>query len=400
MAAAARAALLGAILASMPGPVLAGDEPPLPAPRFVAPRTGKERDEALKKAGGSATERAVDAGLDWLLRHARKEGGWDADGFPLRCEAGAKECDGIGRGQHGEEIPCPFDDALSALAAMAFLGRGHLPDPEGDATARHLEATLRGLEGTGDVWARALATELFAEAEVLERKGRWRKAALAGAAALLAARGEDGAWGYAAGFRKGSDVPYTALVVPALLAARDAGAVLPEDLGPRLDAFLDSLEASEGRLAYLVEGRQYGYTPTAYNAHAATAIRELLRVGLDGRRHNEHHSLVMGYKPQWNLVPRDVTLAGGKKERVFLAKAGLLEWWLGMLANHARGGELGNYYCASARSALLEHQRKDGCARGSWDPLGQYEKFVGGRVLATALGVLILEEPLRHKRPG
>ena len=29
-------------------------------------------------------------------------------------------------GQHGEEVPCPFDEAISALAALAFLGAGHV----------------------------------------------------------------------------------------------------------------------------------------------------------------------------------------------------------------------------------------------------------------------------------
>jgi hypothetical protein len=47
---------------------------------------------------------------------------------------------------------------------------------------------------------------------------------------------------------------------------------------------------------------------------------------------------------------------------------------------------------------LLAHQRQDGCARGSFDPEGTHERQAGGRVFATALAVLMLEAPYRHRR--
>jgi hypothetical protein len=401
--------LLGLLLAAPPRPAAAEEEgkpapaaepAPLPAARFVGPRLpGKERDEAFKRGGGtSEAAKAIEGGLDWLLRHADPGGGWDADGFPDRCEAKGKRCEGIGRGHHGEEAPCPFDGAISALGAMALLGHGVLPDAEGDARAAHLERTLRRLEGTRDPWTLALATEAFAEAEATERKGRWRDAATAGAKALLAARGEDGAWGYAAGFRKGSDVPYSGLVGPALVAARDAGVDLPSDLGKGVDRFLESLEVDDGKLAYLLDGRKYGYTPTGYNAHAAAALREVLRCGLDEARHRAHLDFLRARRPAWVVAARDVTLVGQPKRRVTMGKFDLLEWWSGGVAMFQRGGVDGSAWYGAAKSALVPHQRDDGCARGSWDPVGLYERNVGGRVLATALGVLILEEPVRHRR--
>jgi hypothetical protein len=381
--------------------VLVAPAPELPAPRFVGPRLpGKERDEAWKRSGGTTeAERAIEGGLDWLERHARPEGGWDADGFPSRCAEKGKACDGIGKGQHGEEIPCPFDRAISALGAMALLGSGVLPDAQGSPRARLLEKTLAGIEYGGDPWALALGTEALAEAEATERKGRFADAVKRNAKTLLDARQADGGWAYAAGMRRGSDVPYTALVVTALAAARDAGAAVPADLGDGVDRFLASLEEKEGKLAYLLDGRQYGYTPTGYNAHAALAIREVLRAGTAGRRHAAHLAFVRTETPSWEVAVRDVTLAGQAPKKVRMGKFDLLHWEHGAVAMFQRGGTDWSSWYGAAKTALVSHQRKDGCAKGSWDPLGQYELNVGGRVLATALGVLILEEPVRHRRP-
>ena len=117
----------------------AGDAPPVPGrearppPRFVGPRVGGARAAALARFGGdAASERAVEAGLAWLARHAADDGTWDADGFASRCEAKGPACDGVGRGQHGEDVPCPFDAPISALATLAFLGAGHGPWVAGD----------------------------------------------------------------------------------------------------------------------------------------------------------------------------------------------------------------------------------------------------------------------------
>ncbi len=376
--------------------------PPLPAPRFVGPRLqGKDRDDALRRNGGGAeTEKTVEAGLDWLERHALPEGGWDADGFPARCEAGTRKCDGIGKGHHGEDESCPFDDALSAFAVLAFLGHGVVPDAAGTPRARLLEKSLGRLEGTGDRWALALATEALAEAEAMERKGRWREAASAGAKALLAARQEDGAFGYIAPMRKGSDTPYTAFVATALVAARDAGVALPEDLGQGVDRFLASIEERKGKLAYLLDGRAYGYTPTSYNAHAAAAIREVLRAGLSGPRHALHLAHVRENPPKWEIGWREMDVPGRGKMKVQVGGLSEMNWWYGTLALFQRGGAEWDSWFGAAKTALLGHQRKEGCARGSWDPEGQYERAVGGRILSTALGVLILEEPVRHRRIG
>ena len=374
-------------------------ETTLPAPRLVGPRTGPEKQKALAANGGTAaTEKAVAAGLDWLARHAGDDGLWDADGFSSKCAAGSKACDGIGKGQHGEEMPCPFDEAISGLATLAFLGAGHLPGKDAGPYGTLLEASLTRLASVGETWALPISVEALSEAEAMERKGRWRAAAISGAERLVSMRQKDGAWGYCAPYRPGSDVPYTAFVVSALVAARDAGFEPPSDLASGVDAWLNTLEENKGRLAYLKDGRQYGYTPTTANAHCAIAIRELLQTGLTGARHKAHDARVDEEKPVWKVSFREVDVAGRGKVQVQIGNLNMYQWWFGTVARFQEGGAPWSTWFDAVKSALLQHQETTGCARGSWDPVGTEERKTGGRVFATALGVLMLEQPYRHRR--
>lgn len=393
-----RAAAL-VLLAALPA--TGDDKPPLalPAPRLLGPRSGAEKAKALAANGGNAaTEKSVAAGLDWLARHQGDDGLWDADGFASKCQAGGKPCEGVGRGQHGEDVPCPFDEAISGLAVLAFLGAGHMPGAEGDAYGPAVEKALKRLESAGETWAFPIATEALAEAEAMERKGRWRDAVASNARRLLDARQQDGAWAYAAGFRPGADVPFSAFVVSALVTARDAGVELPADLAPGVDGWLTSLEESKGRLAYLLDGRRYGYTPTTANAHCAIAIRQLLQVGLSGARHKAHLACVNDHKPNWQISFRETDVPGRGKVQVQVGDLSMYQWWFGGVGKFQEGGAGWTAWFDAAKSALVSHQKTAFCAKGSWDPVGQYERITGGRVFATALGVLMLEQPYRHRR--
>lgn len=389
---------------SVTGPDLRADDKPVAesraAPRFVGVRRGPEKDKTLAKEGGTlATEKAVEAGLDWLARHQNDDGGWDADGFASRCAKPGTACDGVGKGQHGEEMPCPFDAAISALATLAFLGAGHGPWVEGDKYGPAVEKALARLgSGGGDMWSQALSTQALAEAEVMEARYRYLAGARRGAERLLSARETDGAWAYAGGFRAGSDVPFVGLVVPALVAARDVGVEWPAALPAEVDRWLSTLESEKGRLAYLKDGRAFGYTPTTANGLTAAAIREWLTTGREGERHKAHMGLARADPPDWSISFKEIAVRGQGKVKVQIGHLSLYEWWYATMATFQAGGETWRNWFARLASALVPHQRTDGCARGSWDPLGTYERQTGGRVFATALCVQMLETPYRHRR--
>jgi hypothetical protein len=388
--------LAGLLVAS---PVRAEDPAPERIePRLIATRTPEARKRNLQRYGGNtATEKAVQAALDWLARHQTESGLWDADGFEERCEADKTPCDGIGKGHHGEPVPCPFDVPISALATLAFLGQGHLPDAKDDPYAGVVEKALGALSGQGHTWGLALVTQAFAEAEAMEGKGRWREQVDAGVARLVAQRQKDGAWAYYPA-RPGSDVPYTALAVQALTAARDAGAAVPDDLASGVNGYLVQLEIDKGRLAYLKEGRKYGYTPTTCNAHLAAAIRHLLEVGTSSPAHRQHMGVLAKRRPKWKISFKVRNVPGRGKVKVQIGHLSMYQWWYGTIAAFQAGGSTWSAWFGKLKSALGSHQDRAGCRRGSWEPLGTYEGKVGGRVFSTALGALMLSEPSRHRR--
>jgi hypothetical protein len=63
------------------------------------------------------------------------------------------------------------------------------------------------------------------------------------------------------------------------------------------------------------------------------------------------------------------------------------------------GGRSWKSWNKALKTALLPHQATEGCAKGSWDPVGPWGSH-GGRVYATALGALMLETYYRHARIG
>jgi hypothetical protein len=127
-------------------------------------------------------------------------------------------------------------------------------------------------------------------------------------------------------------------------------------------------------------------------------MREWLRAGLGGSRHRAHAGLVASEKPVWRISFREVDVPGRGKIRAQVGNLSLLQWWYGTLGSFQRGSAAWSGWFGAAKPALLGHQRNDGCARGSWDPEGTYERQTGGRVFSTALAVLVLEAPYRHRR--
>lgn len=117
-----------------------------------------------------------------------------------------------------------------------------------------------------------------------------------------------------------------------------------------------------------------------------------------GTRHRAHLALVRAQKPVWKIAFREVDVPGRGKVPVQVGNLSMYQWWYGTIASYQVGGSTWSGWYGKVRSALGAGQRDSGCARGSWDPKGTYERQTGGRVFATALGVLMLIEPLRHRR--
>ena len=76
----------------------------------------------------------------------------------------------------------------------------------------------------------------------------------------------------------------------------------------------------------------------------------------------------------------------------------LYYWYYGTSAMHELGGKHWRTWNGALTEALLPHQAKTGCAKGSWEPAGPWGRD-GGRVYATAMCALMLEahEPIGGK---
>jgi len=379
----------GAVLLTLALPAAAGP--------WTAGRAGDERAARLRSGGGNAaTERAVEAGLDWLARHRGDEGLWDADGF-MRAGDGC-DCDGPGAGWHGEPVPCAFDREVSALALLAFLGAGHVPGDEGHGPlVRDGLAALEGGLGQGTLWATAYATQAFAEAWDLTGDERWREAAERGVGMMLAARQPGAAWRYFAGSRMASGVPTTTACVVALRTAAACGIEVDVGWHDEVLAWLDGLvDRDTGRVDYIVDAAALGYTPTTTNAASALWIRAMLGVRDDDPRQVLQRKALAARPPKWSIRFKRMKVGGVERD----VQIGYLQhyyWWhatdaLTVLDSGDRGA-----WFRKLKQALLPHQRGDGHATGSWDPVGTYGR-VGGRVFSTALCTLMLEAPYRLPR--
>lgn len=350
---------------------------------LTAGRTGEAKAKLLRARGGSAaTEEAVAKALKWLAAHQGEDGSWDADRFDADCDCGGK-----GGGWHGEDVPCPFDREVTALAALAFLGAGHT-HREGahkEQVGRAL-AWLRG-GGGGTIFGTAYATQAFAEAFDMTGDAELKPAVETGIAAMLEARQPERAWRYFPA--EVSDVPTTTAVVVALRIAEEAGFHVDGAYKAPSLALLDALvDKKTGRVAYHPGSDQLGYTPTTANAASALLVRAWL-----GAVRTPEAALSMralaDRRPKWSIKHKRMKVNGVERE-VQIGNLDLYGWWHATEALARIGGPEWTAWNDFLKKALLSHQRPSGHAAGSWDPEGTYGR-VGGRVFSTTLGALMLQ---------
>lgn len=79
-------------------------------------RGGPAKAKLLRREGGTVhSEKAVEDGLDWLVRHQRSDGGWSLN-YHAQC---------LGTGCP-EQLSLESDTAATGLALLPLLGAGHL----------------------------------------------------------------------------------------------------------------------------------------------------------------------------------------------------------------------------------------------------------------------------------
>jgi hypothetical protein len=337
---------------------------------------------------------AVRDGLDWLARHQNADGSWSGGEFMFHCRGGA--CRGSGAGHE-------FDTGVSALALLALLGAGHTHE-EGlhrDAVLRGLRALIRrqtpdgcfGQKSADGRWIynHAIATWVFAEAYGMGGKSPClRHPAQKAVDFLIDCQNPYLGWRY--GRQTGeNDTSVTGWAVAALKAAKMSGLHVPK-------------EAFDGALNWFNKVTDEAYYRTGYTAKndegpacweetgpfirqpTPSAVAAFCRILILGRKATNRPE-VLGAGNILKTSPPESNAGHGTVDMVY--------WFWGSLAMYQLGRSYWKAWKIPIEVVVVSGQNGVGCAKGSWDPVGAWGA-AGGRVYATALGVLILEAHSRY----
>jgi hypothetical protein len=359
---------------------------------------GQGRRGLRRRYGGAGTAEAVELGLDWLARHQTEDGGfWDCDGFSARCSG--RVCDGKG-------YPL-YDPGVTGLAVLAFLGAGntHTSGKYGPAIGAALKylKRIQDKEGcfgpqTGHyMYNHAICTLAMAEAYGMTRSPLLRRPVEKALSFLYRAQNPSpsgqGKLGWRYTIQPGdNDTSVTGWVVMALKSAKAAGIEVPREVLDGARSWVDLMtDPTTGRVGYVQKGvspvRAPGREETwpRSRSEAITAVGMLTRIFL-GESPDESETIRKGAAlclerlPAWNETD-------GSIDHYY--------WYAGTLAMFQVGGRDWATWNRAMKHAIVDHQRKDGCARGSWDPLGPWGDD-GGRVYATAVMTMCLEVYYRY----
>jgi hypothetical protein len=357
---------------------------------------GRGGHRNLKAHGGSRiSERAVELGLEWLKDHQDSEGLWDCDGF-MKHDKVTPICTDAG-------YPL-YDPGVSGLALLAFLGAGQthkrgrykrtvrrglkylkqIQDPEGcfgPRTERHF------------VYNHAIGALAMAEAYALTGSAIFKQSAQLGIDFIIKCQNPYLAWRY--GVRPGdNDTSVSGWFIMALKSAKAAGLRVGNDGFDGLKNWLDKVTEPEyGRAGYTARGTgparteemMEKYPPDKSESLTAVAILARIFIGEDPAKSEmiqKGADLCLKALPLWD------------------ESAGTIDmyyWYYGTLGLFQVGGEDWKKWNDAIKDAIIDHQRKDGAFRGSWDAAGPWGRE-GGRVYSTAVCVMCMEVYYRYGR--
>jgi hypothetical protein len=338
------------------------------------------------------TEKSVRLGLEWLVDHQDPDGMWDCDGFMARCELAA--CGGPGYAL--------YDPGVSGLALLAFLGAGHTH--KHGAYRDTVKRGLRYLKGIQDpegcfgprteghfTYNHAIGALTMAEAYAMTGSPLFKESAQRGIDFVHKCQNPYLAWRY--GVRPGeNDTSVTGWMVMALKSAKVAGLVVDRAAFDGARAWLDKVTEPEyGRAGYTRRGDGPARKPDMLERFPPDRSESMTAVGILSRvfvGENPRESEVIGKGVDLCLRSLPVWDEGSGAIDMYY-------WYYGTLALFQVGGEPWRQWNAAIKDAIVDHQRNDGCEKGSWDPVGVWGRE-GGRVYATALNTLCMELYYRY----
>jgi len=246
---------------------LDGRVPEEPAEAFRQRAPSRRADSAREFGGTEGTERAVEAGLDFLARHQFPDGRWAIDRFPNT--SGPEYRDAAAGQMHS-------DTAATGLALLAFLGAGytHQDDKHRTAVRQGLDWLIQNQRPNGQLfgndtdqtryarsYAHGIAAIALCEAYGMTRDPELRQPVEKAIQYIYESQhAQLGGWRYTprddeAEWRKESDTSVSGWQLMALKSAQMAGLPIRQDVLDRVSGWLN--------LAQAAGGSRYTYNPNA-----------------------------------------------------------------------------------------------------------------------------------------
>lgn len=344
------------------------EEPP--ANPYVQRFSDRRMDIVEQMGGSKETEAAVDSALQWLADHQSRDGHWSAADFDQGC------------GQCGGETHIEADHALTGLSLLCFLGAGHTHVKAGpyrenvELGLRWLSSRQRAdgdLRGEETMYSHGIATITLSEAYAMTGDRQLFTPVQRAASFIHRARNKNvGGWRYDPG--QPGDTSVLGWQVMALKSASNAGVDVPGGTFDEARAWLDRVSepSRPGLYAY-----QPGRRPTPSMTAEGMFAQLLLGLRPDHRRMRDSVDFILQHLPNWDSDPSTYF------------------WYYASLALFQHQGKEWEIWNRALTEELTKHQRKDGRAAGSWDPVDEWSK-IGGRVYQTALCTLMLEVYYRY----
>jgi hypothetical protein len=349
---------------------------------IVAPFSGRQeltRARLVRREGGTAiSEKSVEDGIDWLVRHQRADGSWSLN-FQDQCNAS----------------PCPSqrvmdsDTAATGLSLLPLLGAGYIHTVK----SRHQDSVRRGLEwlvahqqpegdlfigppGMAYLYSHAIGTMAICEALGLSGDPALKRPAQLALKFICDAQDPvGGGWRYRPG--QLGDTSVFGWQLFALRSGHLAGLKVPRSVIVGCSRYLDQA-GDQKRVIYSYQpGRPATPTMTA----EALLSRQLLGWPRD------YPPLVKGV----GQISADLQSSGDRN---------IYYWYYATQLLHNMRNEQWKRWNVKIREGLIGLQvKEDGCAHGSWDPfLPQPDQWAetAGRLYLTSLSILTLEVYYRY----
>ena len=315
-----------------------------------AGRQGMARAKLARREGGTAhSEKAVELGLEWIVRHQRPDGSWSLN-FHEECKR-----DG-GCPPHTAMVS---DTAATGLALLPLLGAGYIHTVKSrhqDSIRRGLNALIRHQQGNGDLYvgnggiaylySHAIASMALCEAYGLSKDPKLKQAAQKAISFIARAQSpEGGGWRYFPG--QPGDTSVFGWNIFALRSASMAGLTVPRRTIKGCKTYLDLAAADRS-------GTLYSYLPGREAMGPMTAEALVSRQLLGWARN---------YPP---LIKGAGHVAANLDQN---PERNIYYWYYATQLLHNMKNQDWEKWNLQVREKLIGTQiQADSCAQGSWDP--------------------------------